>query len=64
MSPYQKFPYVVFLTFLSNGGFYLPDVKFFPWIWIQGIEFELVASVKKACYKYLPENLPKGPIWS
>ena len=53
MSPYQKFPYVVFLTFLSNGGFYLPDVKFFTWIWIQGIE--LVAAVKKACS---PENLP------
>ena len=49
MSPYQKFPYVVFITFLSNGGFYLPDVKFFTWIWIQGIE--LVAAVKKACWE-------------
>ena len=29
MSPYQKFLYVVFLTFLPNGGFYLPDVNFF-----------------------------------
>ena len=57
MSPSQKFPYVVFLTFLSNGGFYLPDVKFFTWILIQGIE--LVAAVKKACSH---ENLPsKGP---
>ena len=41
-----------FAIFLSSEGCYLPDVQFFPWIWVQWIRSEI---------KILPSVSPEVP---